>query len=36
MSWNGKHLKWNAADKLWVVLVGMEPVAEVSNCLGSP
>jgi transposase len=31
MSDNGKRRKWNAADKLRIVLVGMQPGVEVSE-----
>ena len=31
MSQNGKRRKWNAADKLRIVLAGMQPNVEVSD-----
>ena len=31
MSDNGKRRKWNAADKLRIVLAGMQPTVEVSE-----
>ena len=31
MSTNGKRRKWSAADKLRIVLAGMQPNVEVSN-----
>ena len=31
MSGNGKRRSWNAADKLRIVLAGMEPDVEVSD-----